>query len=617
MPEVSPKLRSDYNGELSNQLESICVRAEQLETRFASELACVKPEFIDSARNLIHYLALRQVDLRDLQEHLSSRGLSSLGRAEQHVLASIRIVQNALRTVHGGDSADLSTGYLNFKNSKNQAETHTKALLGTNPDGRDVDIMVTLPVEAASDYQLVCDLIAACMDMARINCAHDTSSEWLAMIQNIRRASTEAAKDCKILMDLAGPKLRTGELVLGPGVLHVRPQRDLLGGVVFPKRIRIVAEENFAPGKKSAVLPVSSECIDCAETGDEFRFKDTRGRKRKFHVTSKNVKGLIVESYKRAYIATGTKLRLVSKETGEKIDFRVGDLPAVEQPIVLRSGDTLVIQKDNVPGEPAHVGKDGSVLNPAHVSCALPEVFQHIRVEDPVWLNDGKIKGTVRSVSDTELAIRITRAKASGSRLRSNRSINFPNSDLQFKGLTESDKKNLEFVVKHADVVGLSFVSQPADIIALLEELENYPGCDLGIVCKIETEQGFEDLPRILLATMRRYPAGIMIARGDLAVECGWERLAEIQEEILWLCEAAHLPAIWATQVLEGESKKGRPSRAEITDAAMSQRADCVMLNKGPHILAAIKMLDNILRRMQSHQNKKTARLRKLSICDI
>ena len=617
MQETLRKLPTDHIDELAGQLESICVRAEQLETRFASELACVRPEFVDSARNLIHYLALRQVDLRDLQKQLSDLGLSSLGRAEQHVMASVRTVQKALGRPNDGDTVDFDIGRLNFEKSRNQAETHTQKLIGVNADGRGVQIMVTLPVEAASDYQLVCDLIATGMDMARINCAHDTSSEWLSMIENIRRASTEAAKDCKILMDLAGPKLRTGELVPGPGVLRVRPQRDLLGRVVFPNRIRVVAEENFAPSKQSAVLPVPRECIDYAETGDEFRFKDTRGRKRKFYVISKDVHGLIVESYKRAYIATGAKLRLVRKETGEKIDFRVGELPAVEQPIVLRSGDTLVIQKDNVPGEPAHVGKDGSVLKPAHVSCSLPEVFQHIRVEDPVWLNDGKIKGTVRSVSDKELAIQITRAKASGSRLRSNRSINFPNSDLQLKGLTKSDKQNLEFVVKHADVVGLSFVSQPADIIALLEELENYPGCDLGMVCKIETEQGFKDLPRILFATMRRYPAGIMIARGDLAVECGWERLAEIQEEILWLCEAAHLPAIWATQVLEGESKKGLPSRAEITDAAMSQRADCVMLNKGPHILAAIKMLDNILRRMQSHQYKKTARLRKLSICDI
>jgi pyruvate kinase len=115
---------------------------------------------------------------------------------------------------------------------------------------------------------------------------------------------------------------------------------------------------------------------------------------------------------------------------------------------------------------------------------------------------------------------------------------------------------------------------------------------------------------------MRRYPTAVMIARGDLAVECGWERLAELQEEILWLCEAAQVPVIWATQVLEHKAKKGQPSRAEISDAAMSQRADCVMLNKGPHILAAIRMLDNILRRMQGHQYKKTARLGKISFAD-
>ena len=104
-----------------------------------------------------------------------------------------------------------------------------------------------------------------------------------------------------------------------------------------------------------------------------------------------------------------------------------------------------------------------------------------------------------------------------------------------------------------------------------------------------------------------------MIARGDLAVEAGWARLAELQEEILWFCEAAHVPVIWATQVLEGTAKKGQPSRAEVSDAALSQRADCVMLNKGPHIVAAIRMLDSILRRMQGHQYKKTARLGPLS----
>jgi len=105
-----------------------------------------------------------------------------------------------------------------------------------------------------------------------------------------------------------------------------------------------------------------------------------------------------------------------------------------------------------------------------------------------------------------------------------------------------------------------------------------------------------------------------MIARGDLAVECGFERLAEVQEEMLWVCEAAHIPVIWATQVLETLAQTGQPSRAEITDAAMGERAECVMLNKGPHLVESVRVLDNILRRMQAHQGKKSARLRALRL---
>ena len=103
-----------------------------------------------------------------------------------------------------------------------------------------------------------------------------------------------------------------------------------------------------------------------------------------------------------------------------------------------------------------------------------------------------------------------------------------------------------------------------------------------------------------------------MIARGDLAVELGYERLAEVQEEILWLCEAAHLPVIWATQVLEQLAKSGLPSRAEISDAAMAGLAECVMLNKGPHIDEAVTVLDDILCRMTDHHYKKNALLRQL-----
>jgi pyruvate kinase len=141
-------------------------------------------------------------------------------------------------------------------------------------------------------------------------------------------------------------------------------------------------------------------------------------------------------------------------------------------------------------------------------------------------------------------------------------------------------------------------------------------GSSVGIVLKIETRKAFENLPRLILAAMRSPRVGVMIARGDLAVECGYERTGEIQEEIMWIAEAARVPVTWATQVLESLAKKGQPSRAEITDAAMAERAECVMLNKGPYVVEAVKMLDDVLRRMQHHQAKKFSLLRPLTIAE-
>ncbi len=601
---------------LCAQLESIRSRAAELEARFAPELADVHPEFSESARNLIHYVALRQIDVRGLQDQLTQLGLSSLGRAEQHVMASVQSVINALQSLRGKGLRDSTDGIADFEASDQRMVRHTGALLGPRPAGRDVHVMVTLPTEAAQDYQLVRDLIETGMDTARINCSHDIADEWQRMIVNIERARMDLGVECRIVMDLAGPKLRTGDLVPGPQVLAIRPRRDAMGRIIAPKRLRFFAEDQFWPGRKLAIVPVPQQCIEYAQVGDEIRFVDTRGRKRTLHVVETE-RSLVLEAHKRAYIATGTKLRLHRKKQGEKITFRVGELPAVEQPIVLHVGDSLILETGGVPGEPARYDSEGSVAQPAHVSCHPAEALRRLSVGATVLLNDGKIEGVVESTSADGVEVRVTRAKPSGSRLRSNRSINFPDSDLQYEGLTDADKDNLAFIVERADAVGVSFVRKPEDLIALQDELRNHPDCRLGIIPKIETEQAFNELPRILLAAMRWYPAGVMIARGDLAVECGWERLAEIQEEILWLCEAAQVPVIWATQVLEGEAKKGLPTRAEITDAAMSQRAECVMLNKGPHILSAISMLDDILRRMQGHQHKKSAKLRKLGIAEI
>ena len=167
-------------------------------------------------------------------------------------------------------------------------------------------------------------------------------------------------------------------------------------------------------------------------------------------------------------------------------------------------------------------------------------------------------------------------------------------------------------------MVALSFVQRPEDIEALLAELARPERRRSSASCsRSRRRRPSTDLPALLLAAMRHPPVAVMVARGDLGVEVGFERLSEVQEEILWLCEAAHVPVIWATQVLESLAKGGLPSRAEVTDAAMGSRAECVMLNKGPYIRETLRFLIDVLGRMEEHQHKKTSRLRKLRISDI
>jgi pyruvate kinase len=137
-----------------------------------------------------------------------------------------------------------------------------------------------------------------------------------------------------------------------------------------------------------------------------------------------------------------------------------------------------------------------------------------------------------------------------------------------------------------------------------------------AIILKIETPDAVKNLPMLLMEGMKMKGFGVMIARGDLAVEIGFERLGEIQEEILWICEAAHVPVIWATQVLESLNKSGMVSRSEITDAGHAAHADCVMLNKGDHTIEVIETLKDVLHRSATHRKKKRFTFRKLKIAE-
>lgn len=623
MPHASPYAliplfvmrKKEHYQSLINQLDQLHHDAIALEEKLGSTIKAVHPKFKKSAKNLLHYLALRQHDIRDLQEQLAQLGLSSLGRSEGHVLASLQAVRQHLCRI--GDCKDTQKELaVSFFENRELLAQHTEALLGPKPEKRSTRIMVTLPSEAADQYELLPRLLKAGMNCARINCAHDTEKEWLKMVENIRRAEQETGIPCKILMDLMGPKLRTGPLKEGPKLLVIRPIQDSLGQVIEAAKVWLAPQDVPLPKDADVWLPVDANWQVQLQEGDRLSFKDTRGRKRSMTIIRREEKGVLAHLLKTSYVNTGTELVLKGQNVTQRAT-QIGELKALELPLVLKKGSFLVLNREPIPGEPATFDAQGHVVQPAHISCTLPEVFTQTKVGEPILFNDGKIEGVLEEVSPDRLLVKITFASGKGSRLRADQGINLPDSKLHLKGLTEKDCQDLKFIAKHADIVNLSFVNHADTVEALHEELRRLNATDLGVMLKIETKEGFRNLPLLLLTAMKTHPTSIMIARGDLAVECGWQRLAEAQEEILWLSEAAHMPVVWATQVLETLAKKGRPSRAEITDAAMSQRADCVMLNKGPHIIQAIELLHDILVRMQEHQHKKTSMLRMLHISDL
>lgn len=580
----------------------------------------VHPNYVESAHNLLHYLTLRRRDLRPLQNRLTALGLSSLGRAEAHVLATVDAVLDVLHRLTGHPRQPVCVGGIDFQHGKRLLAEHTQALLGPQTAGRAVGIMVTMPSEAADDYALVFDLLKQGMNCMRINCAHDEPAKWSRMIEHLRRAEKALGQSCRVVMDLAGPKLRTGPLEPGPAIVRAKPRRDVYGRVTAPARIWLTSESapQHPPTLADACLPVPASWLASLQVGERIKLKDAREARRTLHIVDVHDKGCWAEAFHTIYFVSGTILRHESGVAkGEERSAAVGPLPARENAISLQRGDLLIVTRDRRMGRPATFDSSGNLLTPARIGCTIPEVFDDVRSGESIWFDDGKIGGIIEKVEPEQVWVRITQARLQGVKLRADKGINFPDSPLRLPALTEKDLKDLSFVAQHADVVEMSFANTAQDVESLQQHLAELGNRQPAIVLKIETRRGFENLPEMLLTAMRTPCCGVMIARGDLAVECGFERLAEVQEEILWICEAAHVPVIWATQVLETLAKEGMPSRAEITDAAMGHRAECVMLNKGPHMTSAVRVLDDILRRMHAHQAKKQSMLRELRLAHM
>jgi pyruvate kinase len=600
------------------QVEELYERALALEKNCVETLQRVDAAYRDSARNLLHYLAVRQIDVRQLQIGLASIGLSSLGRMEAHTLSTLSEVLFALHRIADQYWAPDAKSPVDFNTGQLSLNRHAETLLGVPAGKRSVRIMVTMPSEAATDPSLVRDLLAAGMDVMRINCAHDNPGAWAAMVNNLRRAQRELGRSCKILTDLGGPKLRTGAIQSTGRVLRIKPTRDVRGRVVTSAQVWLTPEEipQDGPGGATTTLRVPRELLQKAEPGDELKFRDSRNKQRALRIVSFAGESRLAEIAKTAYIEDGLAVTL--NRRGERLGVaRFSGLPDVTAPLQLAVGDHLLLTRDDEPGRPAVHDFNGQVIKPARISCTLKEAFDAVKPGASVWFDDGKIGGTALDNDGEIITVRITHTNLKGGRLRAEKGINFPDTDLNVPALTIKDLEDLKFVVQYADMIGLSFVRTPEDVFSLQEQFAKLGAKHVGVILKIETRKAFENLPQLLMASLCAPPVGVMVARGDLGVEVGFERLAEVQEEILWLCEAAHAPVIWATQVLEGMVTKGAPSRAEVSDAVMSGRAECVMLNKGPYIVETVRFLNGVLERMDAHQSKRRAMMRRLSVSEM
>ena len=601
------KIKKEVVIKVIERLDEIIAKMDGDEESMIETLNSVDSYHVKSAQNLLNYISFRSFDVREIQKHLKNLGLTRFANAEGHIKSSVLTIRYLLGLAVSEREEEALKGHWSIKKGRKLLSRNTKNLLGAGADTRRVRIMVTQPKEASEDYELIRQMVLRGMDCARINCAHDSPEVWSQIITNIKKASGELNKEVKIAMDLAGPKIRTGPIVPGPQVMRCKPKRDAYGRVIEPGRVFLVPQSEYTSFPNT--LPIESQNLESLQVDQVFTLVDARSKRRKLRVVGCDGNLVEVETVKTVYFEPGLFLIASSDEPTE---LKVGQIAPQENALVLKVNDEIWLKKQDTLGRPAEY-KDGELVTPAMISCQIPEVFDYVKQGDRVFFDDGKIGGVITSVEEEILKIRISLAKENGSKLRAEKGINFPDSRLGFSGLTAKDKRDLAFVAENADIVNFSFVNRKEDVVELYEELSHLGALEkLNVVLKIETQSGFEHLVPILLEAMKTKNIGVMIARGDLAIETGWENIGQVQQEMLSICGAAHVPVIWATQVLENLAKNGLPSRSEITDATTALKAECVMLNKGPFILEAITLLDTILCKMESSQNKNESMLPKL-----
>jgi pyruvate kinase len=618
---------------MSGQLEDIHAEVLKVQRHVAGfveanlgALAAVQPGYRASAENLLAYVALRQLELRRLQPKLSELGLTSLGRSEGFVLSSLhelvqRIEDSLARgaPTPAGSPPVPSPGGPRRGEAERLLHQHTESLLGPRPRERHVYIMVTAPDAEPPLEEECAALLKAGMNVLRINSAHGSPDVWRRTAEVVRRVARRMEHPVRVLVDLEGPKIRTTHVSPGPAVLRYRPRKDALGRVVSALRIPLLgasASVPLTPAEAPLPLRVPVGWLDGMRVGDAVQTRDSRQRERRFLITEVEPHRAFAELDRTCYLTPETELVWMrgAEELGRAFPIALPQRPGY---VELSVGDRFQLWMEAVEGQPGvREPLDGPGWHvPPRLGLDMPGVTLELKPGQRVLLDDGKLEAVVEEVDASHATARVVRTFKERVKLRAEKGVNFPDSALSACVLSRKDLEVLPGVLEFADVLGVSFIRTPSDLREAIATIRAAAGQRMpGIIVKLETAHALQALPGLLVEAMRHAPVGLMIARGDLAVEIGFERLAELQQEIMWFAEAAHLPIVWATQVLDTLARTGIPSRAEITDASMSVQAECVMLNKGAHVVDACRTLDAILRKMEQHQFKKRNLFRPLRI---
>ncbi|MCV7174642.1 hypothetical protein H7H98_02490 [Mycolicibacterium sphagni] len=471
---------------LQDDVGALLARLTDAESRWKPWIDSASPDNHCSAINLVHYWALSQADLHDVERRLTEFGLSSLSHSTAHIRQTLLLVSAAIAAMRGHGWIPAADAALPDRNADD--------LLG---------------------------LVGTGTRIARIDCAHDDATAWKALAAKARTAAAATGDTCLISLDLGGTKLRTGPLQPGPQVVRLRPTRNAHGQVVAAGRgwLTSAKRPSRPPEPGLVTLPVDAKWLAHRAEGDELLLRDTRGSKRRLLLAAAAPGGFVVSTEKTTYLGTGTRLK-----AGKKDSTKLGGLPAVEQSIPLAAGDVVRLTRDCTP---APVDDDQA----PRIGCTLPEVFGNAAVGQRVFFDD-IVGGRVIAVDARGLDVRIDRPPHGTAKMRAAMAISLPDTDLPVSALTDKDLADLAAAVELADIVQLSFVRAAAEVKRVFKELDRLGDHELGVVLKIEPSLTDDQRAQLLLTALRRRRVGVIIAPGDSALET------------LHWCEAAHLPVI-------------------------------------------------------------------------